>query len=127
MTMCGVARTTLPPPQESDHAATTDARPPARTQAARHGGRTRRTVPGAGRTLPQLRGSFRTARGARTHRARGPAPHAPAATGEAASARHARRHRLPSDRKSTRLNSSHVKISYAVFCLKKKTINKNDK
>src|SRR5271165_7471387 len=27
---------------------------------------------------------------------------------------------LPSDRKSTRLNSSHVKISYAVFCLKKK-------
>src|SRR5690606_41039001 len=24
------------------------------------------------------------------------------------------------DRKSTRLNSSHVKISYAVFCLKKK-------
>src|SRR5690606_39642061 len=28
------------------------------------------------------------------------------------------------DRKSTRLNSSHVKISYAVFCLKKKKINK---
>src|SRR5690554_7667707 len=27
---------------------------------------------------------------------------------------------LPSDRKSTRLNSSHVRISYAVFCLKKK-------
>src|SRR5690606_19665382 len=27
---------------------------------------------------------------------------------------------LPEDRKSTRLNSSHVKISYAVFCLKKK-------
>src|SRR5690606_28518594 len=26
------------------------------------------------------------------------------------------------DRKSTRLNSSHVKISYAVFCLKKKTL-----
>src|SRR5437868_12728749 len=26
-----------------------------------------------------------------------------------------------SDRKSTRLNSSHVSISYAVFCLKKKT------
>src|SRR5699024_12549520 len=25
------------------------------------------------------------------------------------------------DRKSTRLNSSHVSISYAVFCLKKKT------
>src|SRR3989442_9671485 len=28
------------------------------------------------------------------------------------------------DRKSTRLNSSHVRISYAVFCLKKKKINK---
>src|SRR5690625_6073192 len=28
------------------------------------------------------------------------------------------------DRKSTRLNSSHVAISYAVFCLKKKTISK---
>src|SRR5690606_39405780 len=27
------------------------------------------------------------------------------------------------DRKSTRLNSSHVKISYAVFCLKKKKTN----
>src|SRR5438874_9304761 len=26
----------------------------------------------------------------------------------------------PLDRKSTRLNSSHVEISYAVFCLKKK-------
>src|SRR5699024_12188687 len=26
------------------------------------------------------------------------------------------------DRKSTRLNSSHVSISYAVFCLKKKSI-----
>src|SRR5690606_39871075 len=30
------------------------------------------------------------------------------------------RARPPPDRKSTRLNSSHVKISYAVFCLKKK-------
>src|SRR5690606_41107101 len=28
--------------------------------------------------------------------------------------------RYKPDRKSTRLNSSHVKISYAVFCLKKK-------
>src|SRR6266496_2795741 len=27
---------------------------------------------------------------------------------------------MPRDRKSTRLNSSHVEISYAVFCLKKK-------
>src|SRR5690606_41111646 len=30
----------------------------------------------------------------------------------------------PQDRKSTRLNSSHVKISYAVFCLKKKNKSK---
>src|SRR5437868_13258549 len=29
------------------------------------------------------------------------------------------------DRKSTRLNSSHVSISYAVFCLKKKKKHKN--
>src|SRR5690625_6384322 len=29
------------------------------------------------------------------------------------------------DRKSTRLNSSHVAISYAVFCLKKKTTSNN--
>src|SRR5215475_14834953 len=31
-----------------------------------------------------------------------------------------RHHPAARDRKSTRLNSSHVKISYAVFCLKKK-------
>src|SRR5690554_7432918 len=30
------------------------------------------------------------------------------------------------DRKSTRLNSSHVRISYAVFCLKKKKKKKNN-
>src|SRR5690606_40796121 len=30
------------------------------------------------------------------------------------------------DRKSTRLNSSHVKISYAVFCLKKKNIKRHN-
>src|SRR3712207_8410254 len=32
----------------------------------------------------------------------------------------AREHQRPRDRKSTRLNSSHANISYAVFCLKKK-------
>src|SRR3712207_7040723 len=32
-------------------------------------------------------------------------------------------HSLYGDRKSTRLNSSHANISYAVFCLKKKTLN----
>src|SRR5699024_2571139 len=31
-------------------------------------------------------------------------------------------HANPVDRKSTRLNSSHVSISYAVFCLKKKKV-----
>src|SRR5690625_6370209 len=31
-----------------------------------------------------------------------------------------KRNKLDADRKSTRLNSSHVAISYAVFCLKKK-------
>src|SRR5690349_24597996 len=31
------------------------------------------------------------------------------------------------DRKSTRLNSSHVEISYAVFCLKKKKKKKKEK
>src|SRR3712207_7597947 len=30
------------------------------------------------------------------------------------------------DRKSTRLNSSHANISYAVFCLKKKKIKRTD-
>src|SRR5688500_20077599 len=40
--------------------------------------------------------------------------------------RRARRPRLPAlDRKSTRLNSSHLVISYAVFCLKKKSAKTN--
>src|SRR5215510_15285954 len=43
--------------------------------------------------------------------------------------RHGRRGRVHRgvrpDRKSTRLNSSHVAISYAVFCLKKKKTNKS--
>src|SRR5256885_12144341 len=33
------------------------------------------------------------------------------------------RHAFQEDRKSTRLNSSHLVISYAVFCLKKKSYN----
>src|SRR5690625_6247414 len=36
-----------------------------------------------------------------------------------------RSNELIRDRKSTRLNSSHVAISYAVFCLKKKKIYKS--
>src|SRR5438034_5615863 len=38
-----------------------------------------------------------------------------------------RRERSSIDRKSTRLNSSHTVISYAVFCLKKKKKKKNKK
>src|SRR5438874_9671960 len=53
---------------------------------------------------PALRSSARVHRRRRSRRA-----HPPVA-----------RPRLE-DRKSTRLNSSHVEISYAVFCLKKKT------
>src|SRR5438034_7935574 len=46
--------------------------------------------------------------------------------GESHAARRPHRHR---DRKSTRLNSSHTVISYAVFCLKKKkrhTVSSNN-
>src|SRR2546427_6287210 len=37
---------------------------------------------------------------------------------------HIRRRNAERDRKSTRLNSSHSQISYAVFCLKKKNTTK---
>src|SRR5262245_63822259 len=40
--------------------------------------------------------------------------------------RRSRAERRPGDRKSTRLNSSHLGISYAVFCLKKKKNNINE-
>src|SRR5207249_5618554 len=49
-------------------------------------------------------------------------PASPQAKNEAARPVHSRRRVSPqSDRKSTRLNSSHASSSYAVFCLKKKT------
>src|SRR5262245_66574493 len=51
---------------------------------------------------------------ARTRRVTAPAGASPA-TGSSIDVSHPRR-----DRKSTRLNSSHLGISYAVFCLKKK-------
>src|SRR3989442_2149730 len=49
------------------------------------------------------------------------APLAPFVFDTAARAHHGRRAAISNtkDRKSTRLNSSHVRISYAVFCLKK--------
>src|SRR5439155_24814976 len=43
-------------------------------------------------------------------------------TMRSSSARNAATSMRPRDRKSTRLNSSHVAISYAVFCLKKKIL-----
>src|SRR5438067_10077077 len=50
-----------------------------------------------------------------------PATHSPIASRSALSSTSASRLSLV-DRKSTRLNSSHVSISYAVFCLKKKKL-----
>src|SRR5438445_10212189 len=54
-------------------------------------------------------------------RSRGVAGHA-VAVGLARSSRHERDQVHAEDRKSTRLNSSHANISYAVFCLKKKKV-----
>src|SRR2546422_5313439 len=54
-------------------------------------------------------------------RSRGASPGARARAGASGD----RRDRRPLDRKSTRLNSSHGYISYAVFCLKKKTNKTN--
>src|SRR5258705_6422319 len=48
-----------------------------------------------------------------------------AARSDVASRQAARTAVFPVDRKSTRLNSSHLGISYAVFCLKKKKILHN--
>src|SRR2546429_7084678 len=45
----------------------------------------------------------------------------PRHTGAGGGVLHGDRRRRAADRKSTRLNSSHGYISYAVFCLKKKT------
>src|SRR2546422_5242068 len=70
-------------------------------------------------TLFRSRGALRERSGRRhrrplreVHLGEGPAEHPPR--------RAALRHR---DRKSTRLNSSHGYISYAVFCLKKKKLS----
>src|SRR5690606_42062611 len=72
-------------------------------------------------------GRRRRGRPRRLPRRPGRAPHhrhLPERVGRgAAGAHHPAAPRVPgaaADRKSTRLNSSHVKISYAVFCLKKK-------
>src|SRR3712207_6969354 len=64
-----------------------------------------------GRAFGAQRGGdpARTVPVAEPARGRGPAAHGRGSAG-----------RLDRDRKSTRLNSSHANISYAVFCLKKK-------
>src|SRR5690349_23494167 len=54
------------------------------------------------------------------------APGGSAATARAGGGRPRGRCGAWRDRKSTRLNSSHVEISYAVFCLKKKKIEEDD-
>src|SRR2546430_13410055 len=61
------------------------------------------------------------------HVGQGPRPRLPRATEHLRAGAHARREGRQAevrevDRKSTRLNSSHSQISYAVFCLKKKKI-----
>src|SRR5207253_9535582 len=76
--------------------------------ALRHGAR-----PPEPRPLPMGEGQARRRAPARAQpAAAGPSLRDPAAAQE--------------DRKSTRLNSSHVAISYAVFCLKKKKKNTNN-
>src|SRR5690349_23431231 len=57
---------------------------------------------------------------ARDERDRFVVSHSRAVSRRAGGDRLRRRERAGTDRKSTRLNSSHVEISYAVFCLKKK-------
>src|SRR5690606_41851100 len=73
--------------------------------------------PSRGRLAAPLRHGARHVRAARRRRrAHRGAGRGPRARGDSADVR--------IDRKSTRLNSSHVKISYAVFCLKKKKTGK---
>src|SRR5437868_11771919 len=75
----------------------------------------RQAVPGAG--LPRA-GEARPR--ALLRGARGQAPGLAEGVDRAVCGRARPQAALMSDRKSTRLNSSHVSISYAVFCLKKK-------
>src|SRR5437879_10677119 len=71
--------------------------------------------------LLRLVHSFPTRRSSDLRRARRrPQPRRPSRSGPAAARNPEARMRAVRDRKSTRLNSSHRCISYAVFCLKKK-------
>src|SRR5262245_64679748 len=62
---------------------------------------------------------FRSARGCDAEKTRRPEAHGPARR-EVQRPDGGPLHQRGEDRKSTRLNSSHLGISYAVFCLKKK-------
>src|SRR5256885_6070941 len=75
--------------------------------------RLRRKTPAVGHLVSDLRRATRIRR-KRHERQRATAPHD--------SLSHAKNNASEKDRKSTRLNSSHLVISYAVFCLKKKKI-----
>src|SRR5207249_6765611 len=81
------------------------------------------------RSQPRARPPDRGGHGAAAHARRPALPlhrHAGAGGGAArgrADGGPARQHPERQDRKSTRLNSSHVSISYAVFCLKQKNMN----
>src|SRR3712207_8429011 len=70
-------------------------------------------------TLFRSRARDRGDRGSAPRRGGGSA--APAARAGRGVSRRGQRRRAARDRKSTRLNSSHANISYAVFCLKNKT------
>src|SRR5688500_20135504 len=84
--------------------------------------------PQALHSFPTRRSSDLDAARARRRRAPGPPGRRPAVPRprDGAAAAHRRRAgaqpRGQADRKSTRLNSSHLVISYAVFCLKKKKV-----
>src|SRR3712207_7730890 len=66
----------------------------------------------------------RTPPGRRTRQSwSAPREHAEHAAGHGEPAEHVDAGQQDGDRKSTRLNSSHANISYAVFCLKKKKSN----
>src|SRR5439155_19924452 len=67
---------------------------------------------------PRVRGTLGASGLYQTNATRGPIPLVPGARVRAAALFAFEQATL--DRKSTRLNSSHVAISYAVFCLKKK-------
>src|SRR3712207_7373999 len=76
--------------------------------------------------LPISPARARARRDPARHRLAGVRPRPEAGRGGSAGRVHADAARRPpgdldGDRKSTRLNSSHANISYAVFCLKKKT------